>query len=334
VWTLRAWSVVVASLFCSVTMSAQVAVPERTSDRSGGSFAFYIDNDVFITRRDRDYSNGVRLAWLSRSYSADEAGLLGRLATIGLTSNHDIARQFGVSLTQLMFHPDYREFAGQPAGERRYAGWLALGFSAHAIAGNALNSVELSVGTTGPRSLVRETQEIVHFGLGFVRFEGWHEQVPNELTVDVILRQQRRFRLAAALDAFVEGAVQLGTFRTEAVIGGTLRFGYNLPDGFFQPRITSTAYAFPQPQREAWSLFGFIGGTARGVLHDATLDGPVFTTFETGNTREPVVGELYLGAGVRHRRLSAAYAQTLRTRDYEEQSGLHSFGSFVVGVEF
>jgi lipid A 3-O-deacylase len=89
---------------------------------------------------------------------------------------------------------------------------------------------------------------------------------------------------------------------------------------------------FKTDRRESgrWSLYGLLGLRGSAVAYDITLDGPVFSNFDTGVTREPFVGELFAGLGVRYRNLDITYVQTYRSHRFKEQNKAGSFGSIVV----
>lgn len=328
-------------------------------------FSFYLDNDLF-GGEDQDYTNGVRLALISGERSllnlAPFRSKLERLAEWAGDDNKvsrwsgfaaenvedkDLQLNYGISLTHLMFTPRDLYSSVQPPGQRRYAGWLGLGFSVHASDERALNSAELILGTLGPRSMARQAQDWVHDIRGIPKFQGWDEQVPNEFTFDLALSQKRRVRLVTrrthsfSVDGFTEGMLRLGTFRTGARIGGFFRAGLHLPPDFSDPRLDAIAYShqlFKQGIEEGpypdWSLYMLLGANAGAVLFDATLDGPLFKNYETGNTREPWVAESYLGFGWRWRNFEFSYVHTWRTRTFEEQAGSKEFGSVAVRFKF
>ena len=137
------------------------------------------------------------------------------------------------------------------------------------------------------------------------------------------------------MDGFTEWGARLGSFRTLAQAGGFFRLGFHLPADFSDPRIDATAYSqrFFEGGRGTdsdWSLYLLGGARASAVLFDATLDGPLLKSFETGNTRQPWVAETYLGVGLRWKSLELSYLHTFRSEEYKEQSGGANFGSLVL----
>ena len=327
-----------------------------------GYLTGYLDNDLF-GGTDANYTNGVRLSWISegeplfdifpaRRQLEQLAGGAGDYKLIRAISGFDdesvrngtLELNYGLSLTQLMFTPDEPEAVSQPPGQRRYAGWLALGFSVHARDHRALNSVELLLGTTGPNSLAQEAQDLIHEIRDIEKFEGWDDQIPNELTVDLSFTQKRRLRFldrretGFSIDGFSEWGARLGTYRTDAFFGGFFRAGFNLPADYSDPRITATAYSHKffdddQLAYQPWSAYILFGFTGTGVAHDASLDGPLFQDFDTGNEREPWRGELFAGFGLRWQMVELSYVHTFRTQAYAEQDDSSDFGSLALRVQ-
>jgi lipid A 3-O-deacylase len=339
------------------------ALADRRSpfpDWGEGYLTFYLDNDLFANT-DRDYTNGARLSWISENRQIQDLGsvqrMLRRLSgdedsfrifqkVTGFDDPSKVFYNYGFSLTQLMYTPERAAPYLQPPGERRYAGWSALGFSLHAKDDEVLNSVELLLGTTGPNALAENTQDFVHSVRGIDKFNGWDYQIPNEITADLSFVQKRRSDLLTDdqglihMDGLLEWGGRLGSFRTAAQAGGFFRAGYHLPPDFSDPRLSETAYSnlyfdgddlYPGK----WSIYVVFGGTARAVAYDATLDGPMFHDFETGVTRKPFVAEVFCGGGIRYREVELSYVHTWRTQEYEQQrDGVADFGSVAVRVRF
>ncbi len=352
--------ILMASLLAAGFSSAQRPVwLSPLPDHQDGYLTFYLDNDVF-GGSDRNYTNGARLSWISEDRQLRELGSVQRLLmplsgdtdSLGLIRRisdfRDPAKvryNYGFSLTQLMYTPEDKDSYTQPEGERRYAGWLALGFSLHVKDDRLLNSVGLSIGTTGPNSFAEEAQDTVHDLMGIEKFNGWDEQVPNEVTVDLSFVQKRRADFvelgsgAFRMDGITEWGTRLGTFRTDAHLGGFFRAGYNLPPDFSDPRISDTAYSHRyfdtgDGYDGNWSIYALFGGAVRTVFHDATIDGPVFRDFNTGIHREWLVGEVFCGLGIRYRAVELSYVHTFRTREYEEQEQGSNFGTVAIRVRF
>lgn len=351
-------------LFLTTTVASGLAfgsactAQDAPFDFGGGNLTFYLDNDVFANR-DQDYTNGARLSWISSNRLVNEIGPIQRLLRpftgdeksweafqliTGFDDPEKIVYNYGFSLTQLMFTPEDFESMTQPEGQRRYAGWAALGFSMHTKDDQCLNSVEFLVGVTGEPSLAQEAQDFFHDIRGIDKFLGWDDQIPTEVTVDLSFVQKRRLPLGKNtstfdIDGFAEWGGRLGTFRTTAHVGGMIRMGFFLPSDFSDPRLSETAYSHTYfgsefVETRPWSLYFMSGFKLSGVFHDATLDGPLFHDFTTGNSREPFVGEVFAGIGWRIQHVEVSYAHTWRTEEYKEQMGDSNFGTLSVRFQF
>lgn len=325
-----------------------------------GHLTFYLDNDLF-GGEDKDYTNGARLSWISgdrdpkqfgvmqnliRSINGDSEslGLFQKIA--GFKNPAEVRYQYGVALTQLMYTPTDPELAAPAAGDRPYAGWSGLGFSLHTKDESALNSIELTFGILGPHSYAEETQDFIHSIRDFEKFQGWDSQIPDEPTVNIYYTQRRRLRVLESgdvnqfsIDGNWEWGGGLGNFRTDAKLGFLFRVGWNLPYDFSDPRLSETAnsqrlFTGDRVEGGDWSVY-FIGGArANAVLHDATLDGPVFRDFDTGVDKEWLIGEVYAGFGVRYQSVEMSYVHTFRTEEYETQDGGAEFGSIAIRYRF
>ena len=350
----------VLAFLAGSTSAARADRDSPLPDWGGGYLTTYLDNDLF-GHSDRDYTSGARMSWISSHRDVSDLGSVQRMlrrlsgdedsfrifkALTGFEDPHDVQYNFGSSLTQLMFTAETGASYVQPVGERRYAGWLGLGFSLHVKDDTILNSIEFTVGTTGSNALGEHTQDFVHSVRGLAKFNGWDNQIPNEITADLSFAQKRRAdffqwdRGVFRIDGLTEWGGRLGTFRTTAHVGGFFRAGFHLPPDFTDPRLSDTAYSnlyfdSDEPYVGHWSAYLMFGATGRAVGFDATLDGPLFTGYDTGNRREPFIGEVFCGGGIRYRQVELSYVHTWRSQEYEEQrGGVADFGSVALRLKF
>lgn len=326
-----------------------------------GYLTLFIDNDLFAGT-DSNYTNGVRISYITESkpvidipfvqknlnrFSGDRESAEWMQRLWGFKNPEEIEYDYGFAITQLMFTPETREALTPPAGERPYAGWLGVGFSLHTRDSHALNSVEISFGVVGSHSYAQESQDFIHDLRNIEKFQGWDSQIPNEFTFNIAFNQRRRWELldekklpfGLEIDGFQETGYALGNYITEAHVGAMLRMGWNLPVEFSDPRLTTTAhtqkiYSNENINSKPWSFFVLAGFRAGYILHDITIDGPVFRNYDTGIDREPWAGELYAGFGVRLKRWEIGYAQTYQTKRFKTQKEPQAFGSIVVRRRF
>ncbi len=326
------------------------------SDTGDANLTFYLDNDLFAME-DENYTNGVRVSWISGPRDPEDFGWLQRQLQdltgdeqsrklfrrlSGFDDPDALEYNYGFSLTQLMFTPEDLEAPSAPPGERPYAAWLGLDVSLHAKDDNAINSISLTLGTTGKHALGEQTQDLVHGIRGLKKFQGWDSQIPGEMTVNLYSTQRRRLELLRpekgefGIDGFVEWRLALGNFFTGVNVGTLVRFGWNLPLSFADARLSAVAYSH-QPFKatrtkvSGWSFYGLVGAQASGVIHDITLDGPVFRDFDTGISSKGFVGATYLGFGVNYKRWNVSYVHTFRTKEFKGQDESAAFGSLTIG---
>lgn len=345
---------------CLCVTSLQAERKNIMPDFDDGVVSFYLDNDIFAGS-DENYTNGGRIAWISGRHrrlvdispiqryldkftgSENSHGFMQDIW--GFKNLEDVSYQYGMALTQQMFTPESLD-AIPPPGQRPYAGWLGLGFSLHLSGERAINSVEFTVGTVGPHSYAEATQDFIHDLREIDKFNGWDRQIPNEITLNMNFSHKRRYRylngdelndIPVMMDGFTNFATSLGNHRTDLSIGWHTHIGLNIPVNFSDPRLSPTANSVcwcSEGQSTDWSAYFIAGVRGSVVLHDITLDGPVFRDFDTGVKREPFVGEVYGGVGVRYKNMEFSYIQTLRTKEFKEQRDHQNFGSFVVRLHY
>jgi len=343
--------------FC-LTTGIATARRNLLPDFDDGYLTVYLDNDLF-SGTDEGYTNGARMSWISGSRKLEEispvqkylrrfigtdesARLFRQLA--GFDDPSDVTYNYGFSITQLMFTPESLTARTTPPGQRPYAGWLGLGFSLHAKDDDVLNSVQLTIGTTGEHAYAEQAQDFIHDIRRFEKFDGWDSQIPSELTLNLNVSQKRRVRFDWRLgpigfDAAGEAGCSLGNFRTDLYIGFVGRSGYHLPPDFSDPRLSVTAYSLRPFRTDVqndyrWSVYSLFGMRGYIVGHDITLDGPVFRDSNILVDREIFVAEAFVGFGVRYRRMEVSYAHTFRTREFEEDEGFKSFGSIALRYRY
>lgn len=340
---------------------AEIDALSHTSRNRSGYLTLFFDNDLF-NGSDSNYSNGSRISYITDGEPSIDIALiqksLKRLSggddssefmkrIWGLNNPSQIEYSYGFALTQLMFTPEEREPTQPGPGERPYVGWLGVGFSIHARDAHTLNSVEISIGTVGPHALAEEAQDMIHDIRNLSKFNGWDSQMPNEPTLNLVFNQKRRWELledatfsgGLEIDGFHEAGISVGNYLTDIHVGGLIRFGWNLPIGFSDARLTPTAhtqrlFSDGDSNDNRWSFYAIVGARGSIVFHDISLDGPVFRDYDTGVKKEPLVGEVYAGFGLRRGNWEVGYAHSYRSKQFKSQDGSQGFGSLAIRKRF
>lgn len=351
---LRNALVAVCSLIYASMAQAQ-KTNESTPEPSKLQVLLQLDNDLF-SGSDRDYTSGIRVGFVQElPLESDEgqrmnerfqeaSNLLYRpLQFLGINEDSNLRFARGVGLSQLLFTPEDPRALSAPEGERPYAGWLGLEYSLHAKSEDLVNSITVAVGTTGEASLAQPSQDWVHRNISkSPLFQGWDSQVPGELTLNLHFDHKRRFHnlykvgtRGLEIDGYYEGGLALGNFRTDAYVGSLARIGFRLPSSFSTPRVQLGSYGHQlfsdnRDFSNKISAYAFGGVRATGVLHDITLDGPVFRDFDTGVKSSSLVGELIYGFGMRYKKIELIYSQTIRSEEFNSQTENLQFGSVML----
>ena len=333
----------------------------KTQEEQHSYLTFYYENDLF-NGEDANYTSGGRLSYITPGQPAvdiifiqhtldflsggeDSSELMKSIWGLGDPSK--VRYSYGFALTQQMFTPENKFSAEPDPGDRPYVGWLGLGFSVHARDRRTLNSVEISLGTVGPHAFAEDTQDYIHDIRNLDKFQGWDSQMPNEPTLNIVFNQKRRWHLLEdanlpmnlEIDGFHETGVSLGNFLTDIHVGGLIRIGWNLPAEFSDARLTQTAhtqrlFSNGESSGERWSGYVILGARGSAVFHDITIDGPVFRSYDSNIKREPLIGEAYIGFGVRRGNWEFGYVHTYRSKQFESQGDPQGFGSVAIRKQF
>lgn len=306
-----------------------------------------IDNDLFA-KRDEGYSSGVQLSIVSpnlKDYTNDPClpalarwinGHLDRIQPEGFDEQNMVFK-----VAQGIYTPTDRERTDLITDDRPYAGVLMISLGYNARRGDELRTTQLGIGIVGPHAYGEQTQDFIHGFTRSRRFQGWDNQLKDELLVSILHERSRRLAFhpighsRLQWDAISHWGGSLGNYQTHANGGFELRLGRDLPNDFgsspVRPAGDNTA---PTKGEDApWSWHAFLATDARLVLRDITLDGNTFRDSHSVD-KKPVVGEAALGVAMTYGSWKVALARYFRTREFDEQDVRPSYGSFTVSREF
>jgi lipid A 3-O-deacylase len=325
------------SFFLAIALISMLAPPaaDAADDSSLGTFSFVLENDLFYNT-DRDYTNGVQLAWVPRVDSPPDWPV--RIAHMVPWFPKTGRVRHGYVLGQSMFTPRDITLTNPPADDRPYAGWLYGGVGLAVETGRQLDQLALMLGVVGPASMAEQSQKFIHRAIGSPQPQGWDTQLGNE--PGILLTYQRSWRGAATtlsgfdLDLTPNMGGALGNVYTYANAGLTVRYGRHLPADYgplrIQPSLPGAGF-FAATKEFAWYLFaGFEG---RAVARNIFLDG---NTFQNSRSVEknPLVGDLQWGIAVTWQNTRLSYTHVLRTREFKTQGGRDAFGAVSISVSF
>ncbi len=209
-----------------------------------------------------------------------------------------------------------------------FAGWLYTGLFAQRATADALDHAEINVGVIGPSAHGEEIQNGIHALIHSAESVGWDEQLDDEFAIDLVFMRQQRLTFgplqpAEHTDFIGEYGFTVGSVHRHAQAGLTFRYGRNLAGTFNPGRMTLPSAISRFRQKDTAYLF--VREAVRAVEHNR---------FMTGLDHEPVVGELQAGFVYQKGRFELGYSQTFLTREFEQQNGKDSFGTFTVSMLF
>lgn len=321
------------------------AAGARADDGAPAFLAAISENDNYVPRRerqDRHYTNGNALAWgFPRGAHPAWLDRFGRLAPLAGGGG----AEYGLLLGQNLYTPEAFAAPEFAAGDRPFAGWLYAEASVRAHAPGVEESLAASLGVVGPAALGEQSQKLTHTVTGDRAPRGWSGQLPDE---PALLLRYRRSWFAPLVDAGGGLAVDLvsragaavGNVLVEAGAGAALRLGSFLPERDLplrlQPGLSGNSARFDaRPGRTDW--FVFAGWQGRAVLRNMFLDGGAFRDGPSVD-RKPLVWDGTAGVaftfGALSRPAMLTFGLVRRGKEFEGQTGLDTFGSAQLAVQF
>ncbi len=316
-------------------MAAQAALAQTGQQPDSASiFTLIGENSTISTAAltDRYYTNG-----LSASYLSGE-GQFQTVSDAVRTLLGDGAPRVSLGISQQIYTPNDTHSRFPPSRDRPYAGVLLGHFGVVQDSDSTRTSLGVQAGMTGPSAMGRPVQNGWHTVIGQRGNAGWNSQIHDEpvfaATASKVWRQSLGQLGGLETDALPAIGATLGTLRTDAQAGFTLRIGRGLANDFGAPRIRalSGGEAFHGGDRIGWYLFAALHGAA--VNNDITLNGNNFRASRSVSL-VPLVGDAAFGAALVTHGMRISYTQAIETQDFKHQKGgAHQFGSLDLSVRF
>jgi len=316
---LPGWTVACFALFAACSVTAE-------QGWEGQIISLRLENDA-VAQADRHYTQGSFLSYLSRDNGIPRwtSVLAENLPTFGYKVG---ATKAGFGIGQEIYTPEDLDASELLVDDRPYAGWLFGRLTLQrrgplSRRWSVLETFDLDLGVIGPESLAEQTQKEWHGKDP----QGWDNQLETE--PGFALRYERRFQFKPSEDSDGWGVRLIphlggsaGNIATYLNAGGTIRFGYNVPDEF------ST-----RPGDLKWGAYLLGGLDGRFVLHNIFLDGNTWRESHSV-TKRPFVGDGRVGLGLVLRSVDLSFAHVFRSREFNDQNRSDSFGTVMLAVKF
>ena len=316
--------------------------------RQEGVFSLVVENDSLSSGADRNYTSGVRLAYVQPTGDIP-SWLSGGEDFI---ANFTDARPafWGVSIGQSIFTPENIAANPAPPDEHPYAGYL-YGQILLATIQNRPDGMfprfsdlyELEFGMIGPSALGQQAQQGIHEFLGAPDPQGWDSQLHDEFVF--ALSYERRWSSLRYFADITPGGLEivvspslgatLGTLRTEARAGVTAQIGYQILNNYeigpprVRPALSGAGYF--EHRDFSWSLFA--GVQARAVARNIFLDGNTYRDSARVD-RIPGVVDGQVGFTLQMGDARLAYTYVVRTDEFETQTAAQDFGTLALQLRF
>lgn len=317
-------------------LAALLYAPHAAARDKESTWSLTWENDIFAGSDD-NYTNGIRLTYVSPEHEAPQ--WLADTANFLPFFEEDGAKRWEFAVGQNMYTPENYSIRAPQPNDRPYAGWLYANAGVFSDTGDTLDHFRVTVGVVGPLSGAEQVQETLHDFIGSDHPQGWHNQLDNELGVNLFYQRKWRNWWALNNDGFgvdltPSAGVSLGNVLTQATVGGVVRIGEDLPADYGPPLIgsslTGTDYFVPS-ENLGWYLFAGVEGNA--VARNIFLDGNTFSDSASVD-KENFVGGAQVGLAVTYNGTRYAYTHIFRSKEYDTQIGGESYGAFSVGWKF
>jgi len=301
----------------------------------------YWENDNFGVGRksDRFYTNGVRYVSMFSDGTIDWRWPKRLRDSIWRRFGNGAqpVESVGIVFGQNFYTPQNITIAAPQPLDRPWAGVLYTGLTEVITDADRKlsHTFELQIGILGPGAGAQRTQRFVHNNLGFSNNDprGWRNQLKNEPILELYYQQMRRYAIKEEIFDFVPSAgVLLGSPQTNVSTGGTVRLGYHISGLPVGTIITAASGTSSEPLE----AYVFIGGEARYVPFNATLDGGLFNDGPQAVGPKRFVTDFRRGASVRWHWARLTYTVVDRSKEFDVPAGAiatQRFGSIAFTIE-
>lgn len=316
-----------------------IAEEVLSAERNGGTLSLVYENDWVDGGKDRNYTNGIRLSYISGAEPGD--GVSKWLSRNLMGNEEQTLWRWGLALGHSIFTPNDIKAKIPNPNDHPYAGWLYGEYILIAAQRDKASQFTFRFGMVGPSAGGEWVQNEVHKLIGADTADGWDYQIKDE--PGIVISYDRRLRAVwetgdynFGMDITPSAGVTLGNVQTNARIGVMARVGRNMKTDYdygparIRPALAGAGFVTPI-DTNSWYLFAGVEG--RYVAHDIFLDGSLFRDGPGVGSR-PFVGDLQAGFVVQVRDTQFAFTYVERTPEFDGQNGAHRFGAFTLSRTF
>lgn len=321
----------------ALSLAGAARAQENAPADEHGTLSAVLENDYF-TGTDRNYTNGIRLAYVSGEKEPE--GVTSILAKKVLGADEDARIRRGFAIGHSIFTPRDTAASEPLPDQHPYAGWLYGEYMIVVQRDSVVDQITIQAGVIGPSAGGEFVQNNWHDFIGGQEANGWDNQIGDEAGLVVSYDHRRRalFELKDSrfgADVTPTYGFSVGNIQTNARIGLTLRLGEDLQSDYGPPRVrpalAGAGYFSPV---DGFSWYLFAGAEARAVAYDAFLDGRLFHSGDPSVPSKVFVGDFQGGLVTQIRRIQISYTYVVRTEEFDGQDGAQRFCAITLSSKF
>lgn len=317
-------------------------ISARSQKANADILTLSLENDLYASGRDENYTNGVRLSYFNADF--DVPAWARRLGEIYPGFRLNDATAITYSIGQNLYTPRNIKIEAPQPDDRPWAAWLYGSVGLVTVTDNHLDELELSLGVVGPAAGGKMVQRFVHNYISDSdEPRGWGNQIKNE--PGIIISWERRWphymaeRIGEGLffSASPHIGTSLGNIYTHAEGGISFRLSpyddrfADLP-ARVRPAMPGTGY-YPSPE-DGWSWAVFAGATGRAVGRNIFLDGNSFRNDTPSVDTKHFVYDIDFGADLILGENRLSYTVVRRSKEFEGQENTSVFGAVTLSRRF
>lgn len=295
-----------------------------------------VENDLF-TGTDRHYTSGVMLNYIS---GVDDGPKRLKDMGVWFPGIHDDDKiHVSFSLGHEIYTPTEIRIPTLLEDDRPYAGYLYIATGFSTANEKEVETWRVNLGIVGPSARGEEVQNTVHKRVGSDDALGWSNELEDEWVLSVTYEKKWLNRAWTASDDWrIEAdfiphvGAAIGTPRTYAGLGGTLRVGKGLQKDQGPPKVRPSL-PMSQFYDGTTSWYFFLGVEGRYVAHNLFLDGNNFKDSHSVD-REDFGADLQAGFVLNTRNFRLGYTYVVSSREFVQQDERDLYGSLSFSVHF
>ena len=330
---------IIAIFTAGLTASPAAAqlYPTRALEDRDATITAIFENDWFA-RTDRNYTNGLRLAWLSGTKRPN--GIAGHLANFVTGEDENALLREGWAVGHEIYTPADVDTPAPLPTQHPYAGYLYGEYSALLEQADTVDQLSLRVGVVGPSAGGETIQNGYHSLIGGEEADGWDNQIDDTLALTLSYDRQVRNLFDSGIDGLEADltpsfGASLGTVHTNIRAGLTARLGSDLRNDYGPPlsRPSRAGAGFFTPS-DGFDWYVFAGLEARAVAHNIFLDGSPFRDDDPQVKSHTFNGDIQAGLVTQFGRTQIAYTYVYRTEQFKGQNDPQIFGAVSASFKY